>query len=645
MRQAVILAGGKGTRLRERLGNAPKCLVDVDGVPLLGRQLKALCAYGFTDVVILVNYGADAIKAFCANSAFSDLQITLLDDGEPRGTAGALLHAFGALADRFLVVYGDTLFDIDLNRFWRAHETAQAGVTLFLHPNDHPFDSDLVEIDEGGRIVAFHNPPHATGAPLPNLVNAALYILERDSIAFWREQAPPSDIARGLFPAMLHRNARLHGYVSFEYIKDVGTPERLDKAVAHLRNGTILRTRIDHPQKAVFLDRDGTVNELRGHLARAEDFVLIDGAAEAIRRLNANEYRVVVLTNQPVIARGEATVSDLGRIHAKMQSLLGRQGAFVDAIYYCPHHPDSGFAGEVSGLKIACACRKPGTALVEDAQRDLNIDLAQSWFIGDSTTDMLTARRAGVKSILVGTGEAGRDGKHACLPDFFAWNLRDAVSFVTCQYQRVADAVAPIVERVEPGSVVLIGGLAKQGKSMVASALRIALEKAGFDAQILPLDGFIRDLVERGPGVLGRFDLKAVKEALAAWFEAEVALDINVSIYDRIKRGRSSKGIKLHLGSHSVLIVEGVPALHLDIGGKRRVNRVFIDGAEAARRQRVVDDIHARGMDAEEAQSVYEARCEDETPVIAAGLSRADFVITIDAIIGKKAIPKELHLP
>lgn len=440
MRQAVILAGGKGVRLRGRLGSLPKALVDIDGVPLLGRQLEALRSSGIPDIVILVNHAAEYIESFCANPAFTDLRIKLLNDGEIRGTAGALAAALPHLEKRFLVVYGDTLFDIDLDRFWCSHVTARADVTLFLHPNDHPFDSDLVELDEDSRIVALHSPPHEKEAFLPNLVSAAMYMMEREAIAPWQGETTPTDIARNLFPAMLRRGANMRGYLSFEYIKDIGTPERLDKAITDLRAGLVGRARRDQPQRAVFFDRDGTMNEMRGHLATADNFDLIPGVAEAIKVLNEAEYRVIVVTNQPVIARGEATFAEVRRIHAKMQTLLGRCGAFVDAIYVCPHHPDKGFAGEVAALKVLCDCRKPGTALIERARHEFNIDLSESWLVGDSTSDILAARNAGLKSILVETGAGGADGKYPVRPDFVSRDLPSAVGFITKGYQQMVTA-------------------------------------------------------------------------------------------------------------------------------------------------------------------------------------------------------------
>jgi histidinol-phosphate phosphatase family protein len=632
MRQAVILAGGKGTRLRERLHGRPKPLVDVDGAPLLGRQIEALHRNNISNIVVLAGHAADQIEAFCADPALAELRLRLLEDGELRGTAGALLHAFDYLADRFLVVYGDTLFEIDLDRLWNLHLTTEADATLVVHPNDHPFDSDLVEMDEFNRVIAIHRLPRDPNALLPNLVNAGMYVLEREAIAFWHEQHPPTDIARDLFPAMLHRGANLRGYPSFEYIKDLGTPKRLDKAISDLRSGVVARSRIDRSQKAVFLDRDGTINEWRGHLARAEDFALIKGAAEAVKQLNEAEYRVIVVTNQPVIARGETTFEEVRRIHWKMETLLGEQRAFIDRLYLCPHHPDKGFPGEVATLKVACDCRKPETGLIEKACDEFNIDSGESWFIGDTTADMLAAQRTGLRSILVETGEAGRDGKYVLRPDFIAKDLHAAVSFITLCYEPIARALAPIAQRLQRRDLVLIGGLARQGKSTLASVLRHTLLRTGFDAQILPLDGFLRDRDQHCPSVLGRFGLEAAKTALQDWLDSETVCDINVPIYNRLAGCRSSKTMPLHLTKESVLIVEGGPALLLDLPGRWNVTRVFVHGDKEGRRSRVVDDLVAHGIPFKEAQRIYNAREIDEAPMIVASEKQVDFALSLDTI-------------
>lgn len=426
--QAVILAGGKGTRLAERLNGLPKPLVSVGGVPLLERQLTALEAQGVTSVVILVNHAADQITRFISERA-SDLPVTIIDDGDPRGTAGAVLACFEQLEPTFLVVYGDTLFDIDVGHMKRAHEASGADATLLLHPNDHPADSDLVEVDADGWITAFHGYPHPAGAELRNLVNAAFYICEKAALDGWREAAPPLDFAKDLFPRMLAGGARFWGYSSYEYIKDLGTPKRLDKVERHLAEGRVERASRRHSQAAVFLDRDGVLNAISPgqYIKTPDDLVLLEGVEEAVRRLNEAEYRVVLVTNQPVIARGDCDEQTLGRIHARLETALGHKGAWLDAIYFCPHHPDGGFEGERAELKKVCTCRKPGVGLFLKATEDLNIDLGRAWVIGDSTSDIAAANALDLPSILVMTGEGGRDGRSPAQPKMQARDLADAV--------------------------------------------------------------------------------------------------------------------------------------------------------------------------------------------------------------------------
>ena len=441
MTQAVILAGGKGTRLASRLNGRPKPLVDVGGVPLLQRQLAALASQGVDDIVLLVNHAADQIADFIARLDLP-IRLALVDDGDPRGTAGATLACIEQLQERFLVVYGDTLFDLDIGHLLADHAHSGADATLLLHPNDHPADSDLVEVDARGWISGFHPYPHPAGAWLRNLVNAAFYVVERRAMLPWAGRMAVGDFAKDLFPAMLAQGARLRGHVSFEYIKDIGTPARLDKAERQLASGLVARARRRTPQRAVFLDRDGTLNELRGHIARADDLVLLPGAGAAVKQLNDAEYRVVLVTNQPVLARGEATQSDLARIHARLESELGAAGAYLDDIRYCPHHPHAGYAGEVPELKRSCDCRKPAPGMVLDAAAALNIDLAQSWMVGDSSADIALAARLGLRSILVETGEGGRDGKHDAVPDHVVPSIREAAALIV--------AASPALSPAEP---------------------------------------------------------------------------------------------------------------------------------------------------------------------------------------------------
>ena len=441
MRQAIILAGGKGTRLKDRLGDLPKPMIPVAGKPLLEHQIELARQHGFTDVLLFVHYRADLIQAHFGDGSRWGVRVKYVVEKEPLGTAGAVMAGMAELADRFAVLYGDTMVNVDLSRLWQAHEQAGAAVTLLLHPNNHPFDSDLVEMDSAGRVTAFHNRPHDPSRHYQNLVNAGLYVMEKRALESFRaahqSQATSSicDFGKDVFPWLVANGAHLLGYNTPEFIKDIGTPSRYDWVCAQYQAGIIQRSSLASPQRAVFLDRDGTlVKEVCNQGLRSpNELELLPTVAEAIHELNQAGLRAVVVTNQPVIAKGFCTEAELQVIHNKMESLLGHEHAFVDRIYVCPHHPEKEFPGERPDLKVDCLCRKPKTGMIDQAARDLNIALAQSWLIGDTTTDIQTAKNAGLRSILVRTGYGGNDNRESAQPDFICDNLLDAVRLVLAQ--------------------------------------------------------------------------------------------------------------------------------------------------------------------------------------------------------------------
>jgi histidinol-phosphate phosphatase family protein len=252
-------------------------------------------------------------------------------------------------------------------------------------------------------------------------------VIEKRALAPYLQAAAPSDFGKNLFPTMVEAGARILGRSSFEYIKDLGTPTRLEKVERDLRNGVVDRASLTVPQRAVFLDRDGTLNIHRGLITAADQFDLLPGVATGIRRLNENEFRVILVSNQPVIARGEATFAQLQHIHNKLETLLAEEGAFLDAIYFCPHHPDKGFDGEISALKIDCDCRKPKTGMVDHAAKALNVDLSRSWMVGDTTRDILMAKRAGLRSIRVMTGDEFEIGNYSAKPHYICDSFGEAI--------------------------------------------------------------------------------------------------------------------------------------------------------------------------------------------------------------------------
>ena len=213
-------------------------------------------------------------------------------------------------------------------------------------------------------------------------------------------------------------------YDSPEYVKDMGTPERYYSVCEDYKTGRVSGKNLKNKQKAVFLDRDGTINKYVGFLRNIDDFELVDGVADAIKKINASGYLAIVVTNQPVIARGEVSFEELEEIHNKMETLLGKEGAYLDAIYFCPHHPHKGYEGEHPELKFDCDCRKPKPGMLLNAARDFNIDLSQSWMIGDGENDIKAGQNAGCQTALIGSESCGQTVTVSSLKDFVEQYLK-----------------------------------------------------------------------------------------------------------------------------------------------------------------------------------------------------------------------------
>jgi mannose-1-phosphate guanylyltransferase/phosphomannomutase len=426
--QVVILAGGRGTRLGEHAQTIPKPMVTIGGRPNLEHQVLLAKRYGFTSVLFLVSHLADDIEAHFGRGERFGMEFSYSAENPPLGTAGALRHAAQLLQNRFLLLYGDVFVECDLARLWADHANSHAIATLVVHPNDHPDDSDLVAADSEGKISAIYPKPRPQDQYLPNRVNAGAVVIERRIIA----SISPGrhlDLAGDIFPG-LARDGGLRAYHSAEYFKDFGTPDRLSRVRLDFETGKPARLSRGHSRPAVFLDRDGVINKEVSYIADPAQMELIPGAAEAIRRLNEAGFLVIVVTNQAVVARGECTLAMLRLIHNKMETLLGRKHAWIDALYFCPHHPDKGFAGEVPELKVDCNCRKPKTGLFDQAVLDWNISLPDSYGVGDGRRDVIAARRMGIVPIGVKTGHGCLDCDNRDSPDWLVEDLQEAVDII-----------------------------------------------------------------------------------------------------------------------------------------------------------------------------------------------------------------------
>jgi histidinol-phosphate phosphatase family protein len=397
--KVVIIAGGKGTRIRSVSGEMPKAMIPVNGKPVVEHQIELARCYGFTDFLFLTGYLGSAIEEYFGSGAKWDVSIKYYQEQEPLGTAGALAKIDDKLFSDFWVFYGDTIMDFDMQRMLSFHKIHQSQATLFLHPNDHPDDSDLVDIDDDLSISGFYPKPREN-KPYRNLVNAALYIFSPTMLRYI-EKNKKSDLGKDIFPKSLADGAKLYGFVSAEYIKDMGTPERYELVCQDMASGKVARFNRKNKRPAFFLDRDGVINKEVDLLTKLEQVELLPGAAEAIKLINQSGYLAVIVTNQPVIARNLCDFKGLRLIHNKLEMLLGLYHAYVDAIYFCPHHPDGGYYGERVEYKIVCQCRKPKPGMLLQAAEDWNIDLTNSYMIGDRLADVQAGEAAGVKASIM----------------------------------------------------------------------------------------------------------------------------------------------------------------------------------------------------------------------------------------------------
>ena len=426
--KAVIQAGGKGTRISEITGDViPKPMLEISGYPILYHQMMNLKKNGITDITVIIGHLGNVIKDYFGDGKQFGLNISYVEEDpqKPLGTAGSLYFLKDKLKENFVFLLADVFIDIDFEKMEQYHISNNADVTLLTHPNGHPFDSDLV-VEEGGVVKAFdYKSNDRTTYNYKNLVNAGVMIFS-PSIFKYLTELRKYNYEKDIIVPLINEG-KVVSYKSSEYAKDMGTPERYRRVQEDYNSGICDAKNLANKQKAIFLDRDGTINEYVGFLRKEEDFRLIPGVSEAIKKINNSGYLAIVVTNQPVIARGEVTEEGLEEIHKKMETLLGLDGAYIDDIYYCPHHPDKGFEGEIPELKIECDCRKPKTGMLEKAAREHNIDLSSSIMIGDSTLDIKMAENAGMQSVLLKTGQKGEDGKYEVSPTLIAENLNDAI--------------------------------------------------------------------------------------------------------------------------------------------------------------------------------------------------------------------------
>ena len=632
MKQALILAGGKGTRLTTLNETIPKAMVQISGKPLIQHQIELCKRFGFEDLGILIHHKGGVIREFLGDGSNFGVDITYYEEKIPRGTAGAVLDILEKLADDFLIIYGDTYLNVDLDKFYQLHKEKRNDATLFIHPNNHPYDSDLVELNKDNYIEYIHRYPHQPNIWLQNLVNAALYVLNKKTLIGNYSSTKINDFAKNLFPKLLQERKKLFGYISSEYIKDIGTPDRLNDVILDIKNKKTEKLSYFSKKRAVFLDRDGVINEENGYIKKPSELKILNGVSEGIKKINDFGSLAIVITNQPVIARGDCTQEELKSIHNKLETLLGRNSAYVDAIYYCPHHPESGHKGEIKELKLECSCRKPKPGLLKKAAEDMNISLKDSWLIGDTTRDILAAEKMGVKNILLRTGHAGEDYKYNVNPDYVFVNFGKAVDWILKEHEITKGHAKKYLDKVIGKKLIFIGGLSKTGKSTWGQIIKELLLENNISADLISLDSWLLEKNKRkaSGNVLQRFNMDAIKNLIKKIDNQQKKFSLDIPICSRDNHKKMEKKIRHSIEPNTTVILEGVPALCHENEKIENYFNFYMECEEKMRKERMRQDCSWKNIVGREFESLYESRELDERPIIEASRKNSGAIIKMN---------------
>jgi D,D-heptose 1,7-bisphosphate phosphatase len=383
--QAVILIGGRGTRLGALTQSLAKPMLEVGGRPLVEHVIAQLARFGVRKILLLAGYhGALPRERYHGHRLFG-AALSVLVEPEPLGTGGALLFAVDELDEQFILTNGDTFFDTDLLPLIQRAGDLQWDAVMLLRRIENTTRYGRVELDSRGVIRSFLE-KSVNPEKRESLVNAGTYVMRRDRMLAAIGNTPCS-LEDFLFPR-LAATGTLAGIVTDGYFVDIGIPQSLEAA----RSELLSRRR----RPAAFLDRDGVLNVDRGYTHRPKDLVMISGASAAVRLLNNSGFYVFVVTNQSGVARGYYTEAAVDLFNTHIQDALMSEGAHIDAFYYCPHHPD----GLIKELAIKCGCRKPGSGMLEQAAREWPVDLSRSFLIGDKNDDLAAATAFDIRGII-----------------------------------------------------------------------------------------------------------------------------------------------------------------------------------------------------------------------------------------------------
>jgi mannose-1-phosphate guanylyltransferase/phosphomannomutase len=633
---AAIVAGGWGTRASAMTGGRiPKALLPVAGIPIIVRQMHLLRREGVTHLTVLAGHLGNQLQEVLAPEATSlGLQLQINVEEAPLGTAGCLASLVPS-TDDLLIINGDMLFDIDIAPLYEFHRTQHAVLTVLVHPNDHPRTSDLI-VEENGLVKAILPVGKPRENDYRNLVPAGIYLV---SPAFFTclEPGRKADMIRDVLPALVATGARVAAYNTPEYLRDIGSPARHELAERDLLAGRVDAMNRRNLRPAIFFDCDGVLNEEPGQsgILVADDIKLSPGAGDAVRRTRDAGHLAVAVTNRPQVAKGFLSLEGLSHVLGRLEACLAERGGVLDRIYFCPHHPEAGFPGEVPALKIPCECRKPGTLLLRQAFTDLPISRRRSVLIGDSLRDIAAARGVGIWAYGVRTGHGCRDRKSfdqetlaPPVPDLMFDGVSEAVDFQIEYSKFVAPVVASIRELINSKERPVFVGLcghSRAGKSSAAHAIVRVLAEQSVTCLHVRLDNWIVSAIDRrlSSSTEARNRVEAMPGVLRALQSGKC---VRAPGYDAATRSAQGEVVYDPTGQ-SVIVLDGIFAGHQSI--RKMLDYVaFITAPPESRLARFVEFYRWKELDENAIETLWLERTKDEWPAVDAQRNGADLILT-----------------
>jgi histidinol-phosphate phosphatase family protein len=395
MPQCVVVAGGLGSRLLAGGITTPKILLEIEGRPLLSHIVEEVLSEGYTKILFCLGIESEQIIA-AIRAMDIQIQIDISVEESQLGTLGALEQARNFLEDFFTVLMGDTYISCtNIGSIHLLCESLDLHALTLCKFTDHPSDSDLVEIDEYGRISRIYRGNSGASQPEYNIGLAGVCFLSKELISSDSNSAS-RDITRDLFMPAISNGDEIQALFHQGVIRDLGTPERLTSFLEDKSPSS--PSTLSNSGNIMLLDRDGTLNVINGHISKLKDVSINPAGIAIARKVKDENLQAFLITNQPVISRGEALAEDIHDICVNLLKTLEIwQGD--DHVYICPHYPEAGFVGENRKLKIRCDCRKPNPGLLLRAGNEHKFRLTNAIMVGDSLTDVYAGLRVGARVI------------------------------------------------------------------------------------------------------------------------------------------------------------------------------------------------------------------------------------------------------